>query len=443
MNDVRTAIRESAPGVDELDMDEVRRRAARMRVAQQQRARRVVVGVAASMCVVVLGLSIASVVSPPSPDVSVGATPTAGPVAIAPPADSLRGTTLDGGELAIADFPGEPLILYAFADWCGPCQDDLALLAATDLEVRTIGLAVDADEDGSRIALADAGLALPTMLLNWDQLAMSVTPIEALPVWFALNAEHEVVDTIAGAIGGELRLRTLAETALTRTEPSNAVTMAPEAPPATSSPVGCPVGPVEERTYVVQPGDSLSGIARTVYGDPLLFGIIADANGITDTSPLQVGQTLVIPPCEASQDPGVATGAALDTTLARLRATLDPEVAQALVAGLPDTYSELPTADPSAVAFGTADLTLLVHQLDLLPGMTAEQVIADALAAGSGTVDLDGVPAAFTNPAATGQLLVPLPGNRVIVLSPEEGRAIDYEINVLQQWMVVVRLQLG
>ncbi|WP_157965190.1 LysM peptidoglycan-binding domain-containing protein [Euzebya rosea] len=47
--------------------------------------------------------------------------------------------------------------------------------------------------------------------------------------------------------------------------------------------------------YVVKEGDTLSAIAEAVYGDPLQFGAIASANGITDTNPLQVGQELQIP----------------------------------------------------------------------------------------------------------------------------------------------------
>jgi nucleoid-associated protein YgaU len=54
--------------------------------------------------------------------------------------------------------------------------------------------------------------------------------------------------------------------------------------------------PVGGSTYVVQPGDTLSGIAGQVYGDPTKFGLIAQANGITDSNPLQVGQSLTIPP---------------------------------------------------------------------------------------------------------------------------------------------------
>lgn len=57
-----------------------------------------------------------------------------------------------------------------------------------------------------------------------------------------------------------------------------------------------PPTPQSGQTYIVQPGDTLSGIASQVYGDPTKFGIIAEANGITESNPLQVGQELVIPP---------------------------------------------------------------------------------------------------------------------------------------------------
>ena len=65
---------------------------------------------------------------------------------------------------------------------------------------------------------------------------------------------------------------------------------------ATSGAGGGTTVPTDGSTYVVQPGDTLSGIAGQVYGDPTKFGLIAQANGITDSNPLQVGQSLTIPP---------------------------------------------------------------------------------------------------------------------------------------------------
>ncbi len=64
---------------------------------------------------------------------------------------------------------------------------------------------------------------------------------------------------------------------------------------ATSGATG-PSGPAPGSTYIVQAGDTLTTIAEQVYGDGQQFGIIAEANGITSSNPLQIGQELQIPP---------------------------------------------------------------------------------------------------------------------------------------------------
>lgn len=74
------------------------------------------------------------------------------------------------------------------------------------------------------------------------------------------------------------------------TETSDGTTTGSEAPGVT------PTDAAGNRSYEVQPGDTLSTIAEAVYNDPLAFGIIASANGLSGESPLQVGQTLIIPP---------------------------------------------------------------------------------------------------------------------------------------------------
>lgn len=57
---------------------------------------------------------------------------------------------------------------------------------------------------------------------------------------------------------------------------------------------GNPTSEVE--TYVVESGDTLQTIAEQFYGDASLDDFLAEANGITDPTSLQVGQTLEIPP---------------------------------------------------------------------------------------------------------------------------------------------------
>jgi LysM repeat protein len=64
------------------------------------------------------------------------------------------------------------------------------------------------------------------------------------------------------------------------------------APPAGAQP---PLG-TAPATYTVQPGDSLSKIARQVYGDPTKYPLIQKANNLVNPSLIHVGQVLVIPP---------------------------------------------------------------------------------------------------------------------------------------------------
>ncbi len=60
--------------------------------------------------------------------------------------------------------------------------------------------------------------------------------------------------------------------------------------------VDAPTDDEGNRIYEVQEGDTLSTIAENVYNDPRAFGIIASANNLSGSSPLQVGQRLIIPP---------------------------------------------------------------------------------------------------------------------------------------------------
>ena len=49
------------------------------------------------------------------------------------------------------------------------------------------------------------------------------------------------------------------------------------------------------RTYIVVAGDTLSGIAQSFYGDPSLATMLAAVNGISDPDVIEVGVVLVIP----------------------------------------------------------------------------------------------------------------------------------------------------
>jgi N-acetylmuramoyl-L-alanine amidase len=65
---------------------------------------------------------------------------------------------------------------------------------------------------------------------------------------------------------------------------------APSTPPPKLAPAPA------ARTYTVQPGDTLGGIARQLYGNAAKYPLIAEANRITDPRRIWVGQVLTIPP---------------------------------------------------------------------------------------------------------------------------------------------------
>ena len=68
----------------------------------------------------------------------------------------------------------------------------------------------------------------------------------------------------------------------------------PSPPVAAPTPTPSPLPAA--RTYIVQPGDTLGAIARTMYGSAAKYPLIADANRITDPRYIWVGQVLTIPP---------------------------------------------------------------------------------------------------------------------------------------------------
>jgi nucleoid-associated protein YgaU len=52
---------------------------------------------------------------------------------------------------------------------------------------------------------------------------------------------------------------------------------------------------VKEQTYTLQDGDTLSGVAKYIYGNENKYMLIASANGIDDPNKVPPGWRLIIP----------------------------------------------------------------------------------------------------------------------------------------------------
>ena len=57
-------------------------------------------------------------------------------------------------------------------------------------------------------------------------------------------------------------------------------------------------GRTARRSYVLVAGDSLASVAYAEYGDPTLWRVLAEANGIDDPMRLAPGRTLLVPPAD-------------------------------------------------------------------------------------------------------------------------------------------------
>ncbi len=61
--------------------------------------------------------------------------------------------------------------------------------------------------------------------------------------------------------------------------------------------------PTSGQTYVVEPGDYPSAIAKKFYGDASKYPLIMSANKLTDPRKLRVGAVLIIPPLSPVEQP--------------------------------------------------------------------------------------------------------------------------------------------
>ena len=134
----------------------------------------------------------------------------------APPLDArdlrrLRAPRPEGGELALADFAGHPLVVNFWATWCAPCVEELPLLDRFHRSVRgrgwqVLGLAVDR-EAPVRAFLALHPVAFPVALIGADGVAWTRAlgnASGALPFSVLLDAAGNVVARRLGRVDDAL-----------------------------------------------------------------------------------------------------------------------------------------------------------------------------------------------------------------------------------------------
>jgi len=117
---------------------------------------------------------------------------------------TFEAATLEGGELASADFDG-PTVLWFWAPWCticraeGPGVADAAERLGDDVEV--IGVAGRGEVDAMEVFVEDTGTGALTHVVDDDGSIWAAYGVTSQPAFAFIDGDGVVTDVVVGAIG--------------------------------------------------------------------------------------------------------------------------------------------------------------------------------------------------------------------------------------------------
>lgn len=110
---------------------------------------------------------------------------------------------IDGQMVNLADFKGKPIVLNAWATWCGPCRREMPMLveaARANPEVHFVFLNISDGPEAVRAFEKELRLKIPNVLLDPEARLSEPLRIQGLPVTLFYDAEGTLVNRHIGEI---------------------------------------------------------------------------------------------------------------------------------------------------------------------------------------------------------------------------------------------------
>lgn len=106
-----------------------------------------------------------------------------------------------GNSISEDDLSGRPLLVNYWAEWCGPCRDELPelnALAEARPDVAVLGINFDGIEGEALAALSDEmGIRFPVLGADFAEAMRLIRP-QVLPTTYLLDPQGNVLRTLQG-----------------------------------------------------------------------------------------------------------------------------------------------------------------------------------------------------------------------------------------------------
>lgn len=112
-------------------------------------------------------------------------------------------TTLDGEAVQLSSLRGKTVVLNFWADWCGPCRQEIPAFsefARENPDIPVLGVAVDSNE--KRVTAMREELNIPYPLLMADRAVSSSYDIDTLPTTVIVAPDGGVKTVHVGMMMG-------------------------------------------------------------------------------------------------------------------------------------------------------------------------------------------------------------------------------------------------